>query len=104
MAWHMALPLAQTAANNVNPGAGNQTALNIVLALLIVVGAVAGGTFLAKSLRMQDYGWKLGLILFALLAGGVIVARGWPPNLGIDLSGGVILVYEVDQEKKEDPN
>ncbi|GAF93783.1 unnamed protein product, partial [marine sediment metagenome] len=27
---------------------------------------------------------------------------GWPPKLGIDLSGGVNLVYEVDQAKKID--
>ncbi len=35
----------------------------------------------------------------ALTAGIVVCVRGWPPKLGIDLSGGVILVYEVDQSK-----
>ena len=32
----------------------------------------------------------------------VITVLGWPPKRGIDLRGGVILVYEVDQEKKTD--
>src|SRR6185369_5486372 len=32
--------------------------------------------------------------------GTAIVGLGWPPRLGVDLSGGVILVYEVDPGKK----
>ena len=52
---------------------------------------------------MPDHGWKIGLILWALACGLVIIGFRWPPKLGIDLSGGVILVYEVDQDKK-DPN
>jgi len=73
-----------------------------VVALLVVPFMV--GNFLARSVRMPDYGWKIGLVLFSLVCGVVIMITGWPPKLGIDLSGGVILVYEIDQKQKKDPN
>src|SRR5262249_52893828 len=57
------------------------------------------GQWWAKKLRMNDYGWRIGLILFALTAGIVICITGWPPKRGIDLSGGGILVYEGDQSQ-----
>ncbi len=46
---------------------------------------------------MKRFGWKLGLIIAATLLG---MAFLWPPQkklkLGIDLSGGTILVYEAE--------
>ena len=48
---------------------------------------------------MKRFGWKIGLIVASTLLG---LAYMWPPSqklkLGIDLSGGTILVYEVDRE------
>jgi len=57
------------------------------------------GSYLARWLRMPDYGTSLGLILFAVIASSVIAYAGWPPKLGTDLSGGIILVYEIDEER-----
>ena len=61
------------------------------------------GTFIAKSLRMKEYGWKIGVVLLTFVCSVVIMSPkpewlgvGWPPKLGVDLAGGVILVYEVD--------
>jgi len=71
--------------------------LLLVLAVLIVPFVLGGQ--LARRLRMPDYGWKIGVILFAFFAGVIVVVFGWPPKLGIDLSGGVILVYEVGQQE-----
>jgi SecD/SecF fusion protein len=73
--------------------------INVLLALAVIVLPFVIGFWLAKRFRMPDYGWRIGFVLFALTAGLVICARGWPPKLGIDLSGGVILVYETDQSK-----
>ena len=46
---------------------------------------------------MKRFGWKIGLIVAATLLG---LAFMWPPQkklkLGIDLSGGTILVYEAE--------
>ncbi len=76
--------------------------LLIVLSLLIVPFVVGGQ--LAKRFRMPDHGWKIGLILCSLACGVAIVGFRWPPRLGIDLSGGTILVYEVDQDQKDPEN
>jgi SecD/SecF fusion protein len=63
------------------------------------------GEYIAKSLRMSDYGWKIGVILFSLALSGLIIAPkpkgfgvGWPPKLGVDLKGGVILIYEINRD------
>ena len=63
-----------------------------VLALLIVPFLLGG--LLAQRFRMPDYGWKIGLIICSLAVGIVICATG-QLKLGIDLSGGVVLVYEL---------
>ena len=71
----------------------------VLVAIAVVVLPFIVGGWLAKRLRMNDYSWRIGLLLFSLTAGIVICVYGWPPRLGIDLSGGVILVYEVDASK-----
>ena len=77
----------------------NPSFINLFLVVaLIAVSFVVGG-YLARALRMPDYGWKISAILLAALASAVIVYRGWPPKLGVDLGGGAILVYQVDTEK-----
>ena len=73
------------------------------------LGAVAGvfavlilpfvfGNFIAKSLKMSNYGTRLGWILLAITASVVVLAIK-RPGLGVDLSGGTILVYELDPQK-----
>jgi SecD/SecF fusion protein len=52
-----------------------------------------------KRLRVADMWGRLATVLVALVAGVVVCWLGWPPRLGIDLKGGVILVYEVDAAK-----
>jgi SecD/SecF fusion protein len=69
----------------------------IFLGLLIASSLI--GRWLGKTLRATDYGWKFGVILFAILASVVVVVLGWPPRLGVDLGGGSILVYKVDETK-----
>src|SRR5688572_2721202 len=91
--------LAQAAAGetlNQSTGVG----MKVLIVLAIFLASFGAGVLLSRSLRMADYGWKIGLVLFSLVAGLAICVMGWPPKLGIDLSGGVILVYEVDQSKK----
>ncbi len=73
----------------------------LVVALFVVPFMVGG--YLAKRVRMPDYGWRIGVILWSLACAAAVVLLGGAPKLGIDLSGGVILVYEVDQTKKRDP-
>src|SRR6266566_6493709 len=73
-----------------------------VLAILVVPYLL--GAAIARGLRMPDYGWKLGIILVALTSGvvidlyGALLAPGGI-RLGIDLQGGVKLIYEIDRSK-----
>ena len=49
------------------------------------------------ALRLPEYGVRIGVVLATIAVGAAIVILGWPPRLGIDLKGGVILVYEVKE-------
>jgi SecD/SecF fusion protein len=77
----------------------------VILAVLIVPFLL--GWLMAKSLRMKDYRWKFGLILWTIAVACVVIGRTWDPEkkrfdipLGVDLQGGVILIYEVDRSVK----
>jgi len=70
------------------------------LAVLTIVVPVTLAWLLAKRLRASDMWGRLAAVLTAIAVGGVIVWLGWPPRLGIDLKGGVILVYQVDTSKQ----
>ena len=73
--------------------------INFCLFIGLIVASTLSGKWLAKILRVGEYGTKFSIILFALLASVVIVLRGWPPKLGVNLGGGSILVYKVDETK-----
>ena len=104
MCWSSLLTplLAQADQVNATTKAGSSYAevfLTLLLwAALFIVPYVLGKA-LARSLRMPDYDWKLGVIFTALTVGIVYDVTNWPPDMGIDLSGGVKLIYELDQEK-----
>ncbi len=71
---------------------------------MLALACVAVPTFLAwviaKRFRASDMWGRIAAVLVAAAAGGLITWMGWPPRLGIDLKGGVILVYEVDTSKQ----
>jgi SecD/SecF fusion protein len=73
--------------------------LKLYTFIALVVGSTLLGGWLARTLRLPEYGWRFGVILFAVLTSLVVICWGWPPKLGVDLGGGVILVYQVDPEK-----
>ncbi|HEY1785470.1 MAG TPA: hypothetical protein VGG30_07975, partial [Pirellulales bacterium] len=80
------------------------TPQKLLIAVVVLVGSFGLGSVLGKALRMPDYGTKIGLVLATLFAGILIDVFGWPPKLGIDLSGGVVLIYEVDQSQMQETN
>ncbi len=72
--------------------------------LLGIVAPFVIGRMIAGRIRMADYGWRIGLILMTLLLSFEMVGRTWNPKshafdikLGVDLQGGVILIYEVEE-------
>ena len=85
----------------------SSTTLWVVPLLLVGIFIVpfVVGRLLAKGFRMPGYGGKIGLILCTLFAAVAIVGVHWDWNTGqlqlkwgVDLRGGAILVYQIDQE------
>ncbi len=77
-----------------------------ILAIIVAVVAIPIflGSRIAEKLRMRDYGWKIAVILFTLIAGLLVVSTG-KFQKGYDLAGGISLIYEIDpsyQPSKED--
>ncbi len=93
-------PAATTPASSTKAaGAGEGRVLALVaLVVAVFIIPIVAGHYLSKALRMPDHATRISVVLFATLASAVATYSGWPPKLGIDLRGGVILIYEVDQE------
>ncbi len=70
----------------------------MAIATVVVPSIVAW--MLARALRVSDMWGRIAVVLTSLAVAAVVIALGWPPRLGIDLKGGVILVYEVDAAKQ----
>ncbi len=95
MSWYAPLLAAAEVDAQTPEKGGSRWLLFTLIALAIVALSILVGQLLAKRWRMPEYSGKFGLILFSLIASGVVVGLGWPPKLGIDLRGGVTLVYDV---------
>ncbi len=82
------------------PAPWHRTGLGVfgILAGIIAISFGVGRS-MASSLRMPDHDWKIGLMVFCTLIGAAITWMGWPPSLGVDLRGGVKLVYEIDPNR-----
>ncbi|HEX3871780.1 MAG TPA: protein translocase subunit SecD [Pirellulales bacterium] len=94
--------LAQQAqAPAANPAAAVDTTYsgltNLGIAIALIVGSFALGHWISRSVRLPDHSTRFGLVIFSVAASTVITVMGWPPRLGIDLRGGVILIYDIDQ-------
>ena len=72
----------------------------IVVGVLFTIIAIAffAGHYVRSKMRMPETGWKVTLMLLAIGIAGLILVTSWPPKQGIDLKGGIILIYQVDQE------
>ena len=70
------------------------------ITLLTLAVPTALAWLVAKWFRAGDMWGRIATVLVALASGLAICWFGWPPRLGIDLKGGLILVYEVDTSKQ----
>ncbi len=77
---------------------GTKNAISTVplIILGLIVASIVFGVLLARWVRMRDYAWKISLILSTILVSTFVVLFG-EYKLGVDLKGGVILVYEVNE-------
>jgi SecD/SecF fusion protein len=119
MAWLVSLPVlfAQAASEAAKSPAATDAVqlvqeaspglsgfIKLAVAVAILLGSFLLGSVLAKALRLPEFAFKLGLVLLSIIASVAICYFGWPPKLGIDLSGGVVLVYEVEGSQVQSNN
>jgi SecD/SecF fusion protein len=104
MAWYLNLPwIVAQAANAAKEVAAEpatdetSVATRLLAAVAVIVGSFVLGSLIARWLRLPEFSFRIGIILFALIGSVAVNVAGWPPKRGIDLSGGVVLVYEVDK-------
>jgi SecD/SecF fusion protein len=69
----------------------------LLIAAVFGIPIVIGNT-LSKSLRLPDQSFRFFIVSFAVIASLAIILFGGEPKLGIDLRGGVILVYELKRD------
>ncbi len=85
----------------------------LVFALTIILPVWLGG-LIARRARAKEYAWRIGLSLASIACALLVLVRAWDPEqnrlslpLGVDLKGGVILIYEVKEglndEATEEP-
>lgn len=82
-------------------GISQQGLLNLGIVLAIFIAPAFIGNWLGKRLRMPDHGWKFAVAIGTLAAAAVVVSRG-EIKLGPDLSGGITLIYQIDQQAAAD--
>lgn len=75
-------------------------AIVIVLAIVLVLPFFLGNV-IANAVRMPAYSWKIGLILCSVFGSLVVIYLGWPPKLGVDLKGGWVMIWGLDQEQDD---
>jgi SecD/SecF fusion protein len=93
---------ATTAAGSVTVPPSEQSTMVRQLAVVAILIAVivlpyVFGRFLANWLRMPGYATRIGTILLAVAASLTILSTGTLKR-GVDLQGGTILIYELDQQ------
>src|SRR6187551_1817337 len=74
-----------------------------VIFFALIALSIAFGYFFASATRLRDYGWKIALITGTVLVSLFVVLFG-EFKLGVDLKGGVILVYEINKKETDDLN
>ena len=63
---------------------------------ILLLGCYWIGNTVAKQSRLPDHGFKIFIVLLAFFGGFAALALGWNRlTLGIDLSGGVVLIYDA---------
>ncbi len=72
----------------------------LILAVLIL--PIVIGNWLARRLKMPDYGWKISLVLTSIAVGVLCVTTGEFKG-GTDLSGGLTLIYEIADKDRIAP-
>ena len=78
--------------------------ISVGVFLLVLCGSIFLANAAAKSWRMPEHTFKFFLILFTCIGSVTATCLSWKEHLtlGIDLSGGVVLIYDVKPHSSHD--
>jgi len=100
--WSVEALDSESQSLGINRGSVNIAAFNwtgiITLAVFFVLlaGCYWLGAVISKRNRLPEHGFKIFIVLLAFFGGFAALALGWHRmTLGIDLQGGVVLVYDA---------
>ena len=72
---------------------------------LLLIAAVAGGIFLARSvtssLRLSEYSGRAAVVAVSILVALLMIGSKWPPKFGVDLSGGINMIGSLNLKDNE---
>ena len=73
-----------------------QGVITLLVFFVLIFGCLWLGNVIAKQCRLPEHGFKIFIVLIAFFGGFVALALGWHRlTLGIDLQGGVVLIYDA---------
>jgi len=76
--------------------ANYQGLITLAVFLVLVFGSFWLGNVIAKQSRLPEHGFKIFIVLLAFFGGFAALVMGWHRlTLGIDLQGGVVLIYDA---------
>ncbi len=85
-----------------------KSAFTWMVFLIILIGSFYAGQTLSKAWRLPDHSFRIFLLLFVFFGSVAASILGWHRlTLGIDLRGGVVLVYDavpIKDRVSTDPN
>ena len=71
--------------------------ITLLVFFALVFGTYWMGRAIAKKSKLPDHGFKIFVVLLAFFGGFAALAMGWNRlTLGIDLQGGVVLIYDAN--------
>lgn len=78
-----------------------EAALFKFVMLIAIVGLVWFAVVkFAQSIRLPEYGGRLAVIAISLICSILIIVSLWAPKFGVDLSGGVNIIGQLNQQEE----
>lgn len=77
-------------------------AIGTLLATILLPTMVVG-PWIASRLRMRDHSGRISFLLLCITAAIVVIGLSSGPKYGVDLKGGVILVYDANLQPEAEP-
>jgi SecD/SecF fusion protein len=84
--------------NQAAAGSGTHPLLIAVFLFVSIGLSILLGNMIARTLRLEQYGWRLGLIFSILCISGMAIYLNWPPRFGVDLRGGITIIGQVRKD------